>query len=784
MKPFDDRFNRRLRARLRSRPDAVRAIEAQLGIDQGIVERFRMGLSQPYWKTSSGVRQLIHQDAMVTPILGEDGSFYGRYVYHCLAGVTIDNRMDTAWQGSWTVGASETFFSRKSKPDDSVIVCDDVRDLWALVALIQDSALDKNHIVIAPSLSKVWPETWKAQQFWKRWKRINIAIAATTANDEHGGVERDQRARQLGAMSGRDVHRFLPLEKTSWLAARLDGLRHDVFCQLLRDAVVLSAADLRRGDGARYGSAAGQDLSCAYYGGYLYEALQVLETEAIDGLRTERLRTIVVRSDRTRHVAMEMPAPPNTPKEERVFRLGDDGTLLHRLPVASSDSTWRWPSAHAFIYEGAVAPPLEVLLRKINSHLKASVWLPFNGDYLLLACIVTATYCQQIFDAVPLILLTGPKGSGKTELSGAICQLAANSSGPIGLISAATLTRLVDTSHGFVAIDDLERVMSTRSNDPNFTDLVQALKLSYKKSSAHRMVTDTNKNNTLQRLNFYGIKLINNTRGVDEILGSRMLTISTRVMPASHILPRDGKLTGEQRAELRDHLHVWAFSHVDDIARAYASIFPDVSTRDAEIFAPLRVIAHLSGSASLIREVDDAIEVPRMSGTMTATEAMEDALLSIVTKSIATQRRLPTVATVLETQMRLQLQQGRHPSGANPSMPSDIDSPEWIGRQFKDRFAPVRAEPVRLELHSRATRFYPLSSELLNKALTLMNVKREDVAEDSNPRAFCASCSACDYQEICDMRPRKLRADARAGLGARRAPASAEKSGNGEAGLH
>jgi hypothetical protein len=107
----------------------------------------------------------------------------------------------------------------------------------------------------------------------------------------------------------------------------------------------------------------------------------------------------------------------------------------------------------------------------------------------------------------------------------------------------------------------------------------------------------------------------------------------------------------------------------------------------------------------------------------------------------------------------------RRPSSANPSTPSDIDSPEWIGRQFKDQFAPVGAEPVRLEIHSRAMRFHALSPDLLHKALTLANAKREDVTEDSNPRAFCASCAACDYQGICDMRPRKPQPSQRARLG-------------------
>ena len=680
MKLTDPRFDQRLQARLISNAEAVRAIESQLGIDLRIAKRFHLGLSERYPKSAISAREVVHQDALSAPIVGADGSFLNRRVYQHLASVTIDNRLMPP--ESWSAGTCETYFSRKRGTDDSLIVCDDMCDLWALVAIMHGTALDRTHVVIAPTHRRTWPDSWKDPDFWAQWKRINIAVAADSPDHAEVGAERDTRARELGAMIGRDVYRVMPHEKASWLAARLDGIRFDTFHRLLKDATLLKAIDLRRDEAKRYSSASGEDLSCSYHRGFLYEALRVLETEVVNGQQTQRLRTIVVRSDRTRHVAEEMPAQPDTPKSDRVHRLVPDGALLQRPPTPSSDSTWRWISARAFIYEDATAPPLELLLRQIAAHLRSSVWLPHQSDYLVLACVVAATYCQQIFDAVPLVLVTGSKGSGKTELSSAICRVAANSPGPVGLISAATLTRLVDASHGFIAIDDLEKLMALRGSDPVFSDLAQALKLSYKKESAQRMLTDVNRNNMLQRLNFYGIKLINNTQGVDEILGSRMLTISTRAMPAGHKLPRDGRLDREQCAQLRDHLHVWAFSHVDAIARTYASIFPEVSTRDVEIFAPIRVLAQLSGSEPLIREVDDALATTRSSSSTTPSEAMEDALLGILTRAIANHRRLPTVITVLETQMRLRIQEGVHARKFSSAAQSDLDSPEWIGRQL------------------------------------------------------------------------------------------------------
>lgn len=778
----DDRFNQRLHTRLLSNAAAMQALEAELGIGQRIADRFRLGLSEPYPKSSSTERQVIHQDVLVAPVVGEDGRYYSRYVYRHLAPITIDNRIDPP--DSWCAGPSETYFSRRCRADDSLIVCENVFDLWTLMALIQDSSLERSHVVIAPTRCGKWPAAWESKEFWVRWRRVNLAIRSGGKPGEDASHDLDKRARTLAQLMDRDVHRVPPHDAPDWLAARKSGISYDVFHRLLKSAMPLKPEDLRVDEAERYTSAASEDLSCSYQRGFLFEAIRVLERDEIEGQCSERYRTVIVRSDRTLHRIEQMPSPPGTARSERVFRLVPDGALLRRVPTPSTDSTWRWKSVHAYLYQAGVAPPLAMLLDQIAAHLRASVWLPFQADYLLLACTVAATYCQQIFEAVPLILVTGAKGSGKTELSIAISKLCANSPGPVGLISAATLTRLVDASHGFVAIDDLEKIMAKRGSDPRFCDLTQTLKLSYKKESAQRMLTDVNQNNELQRLNFFGIKLVNNTSGADDILGSRMLRISTRQMPVGATLAREGRMDSEQCAQLRDHLHVWAFTHVTEIARTYTQIFPCVSTRNEEIFAPIRVVAQLSGSAALRREVDEAIGATRLSTTVSATDAMEDALLAIVTKSITNGRGLRTVVTVLEAQMRLKLREGRQFGKTNTTDISDIESPEWIGRQFKDVFAPAGAVPIRLEMLSRGTRAYQLREDLLERATKAANVQRSELVEVADPRAFCISCSTCDYQEICEMRTRKEKAEVSSDHRSRPKASGVENRGSGEAGLH
>lgn len=143
-----------------------------------------------------------------------------------------------------------------------------------------------------------------------------------------------------------------------------------------------------------------------------------------------------------------------------------------------------------------------------------------------------ATYVQNIFESVPIIFLNGRAGSGKSQTGIVMSKLSCNGS-VIGQVSAATAARHIDASRGFVVFDDLEGIASKGGRDgTQFSDLVQALKVSYNKNTSEKIWTDVKTMKT-ERLNFFGIKLISNTQGSDDILSTRMLRIQTLIMPDS-----------------------------------------------------------------------------------------------------------------------------------------------------------------------------------------------------------------------------------------------------------
>jgi hypothetical protein len=259
----------------------------------------------------------------------------------------------------------------------------------------------------------------------------------------------------------------------------------------------------------------------------------------------------------------------------------------------------------------------------------------------------------------------------------------------------------------------------------------------------------------VERLNFFGIKLINNTAGVDEILGSRMVAIGTRPMPPGVELPRDSRLSPEQCAELRDQLHTWAFSHVKEINRAYCEIFPNSTNRSEEIAAPIRVIAKMAQVESVRQDVNQALNTVRSSGATSPSELMEEAIQSILVASIRERQALRTTMTVEEVRMKMLLLEGPQFGKSRTTDVAEIESPEWIGRQFRQLFAESDSSPQRFQMYGRGMRAWTLHREVVDRAITSAGTDRGELQEISDPRAFCRECAKCDYASVCNMRERR-----------------------------
>lgn len=751
-------FRERLSRRLRSNQAALDWLYTTRGFSPAVVEHFQLGLSEPY--TPKDTTTVQTTDALAAPLLARDGKFYSKYVNYAVPGVTVDNRAKQL--KSWSAGPARTYFSEKADGKKRLFVCDGLKDLWALWDKLRGTELGKELLLVSSTNGgSGFPEEWKVPGFWEPWETVFLGHDSDVPDAKTGKKAGDEHAKSVAKLALREMRRVWPIGFKDWNDFFLSGKTVGDFEQLLAGAYPLSLKELKDdGPDNSMGlhAAAPVAISGSFHAGMLYEAVDVLERTKDEetGEFLERYKTLVVRSDGTLHSVRTMPAPKGTKQNQLVHRLYPDGTLLDGPARPSPYCSWSWSAIQAFAEGKAKPPALAGMLLRIRDHLKASVWLPFTDDYTLLACTVVATYVQSIFDAVPLLLATGAAGTGKTQLGIAMSEICANSpKTAIGQISAASIARLIDQSRGFVVLDDLESVGANKRNgDAQFDELIQALKLSYNKQSAIKYWTNM-KTNALERLNFFGIKLINNTRGVDSILGTRMFTISTRRMPDGEVLPVDKLLSPEERAQLRDDLHTWAFTNVGEVSQGYAMVFPNKTTRSDEIAAPLKVVALLSGNDEIGRSLEAALARQAKLDVQPETpeQVLREALEDIIVRSFTEQGAVRTVVTITELMMRMALLVDTNYGKSATTDLSDIESPEVVGRHLKQNYTNPNTSQIRVQLFGKFLRGYELDNGFILK--TLQKHFPDGVIEpprNTNPKDFCRGCSDCDYRNRCEIR--------------------------------
>ena len=727
------------------------------GLTAKTIEHFRIGLSKAYTRTDG----VITEHCLVHPLFNRRGEPVKKNSYYNVPGLTLNPKDPNGWMG----GAVSSSYAGDS--DGKILfVAEGSKDVWMLWQQIQGSSLEKGFLIVTSTHGHAFPVEWEDSTFWKKFDQVYLG----QDNDEPG----NQMVARLVGVLGRDAKRVrVPEEKgKDWTDFFKNGATIEDFQDLLTVAppatLVVAAEDP---SDSQFGLVAYKpvDINGSFHKGHLHYTVRTMfrtkaQVKSDDGSSREEvhesIQTVIVRSDGAILTAVVQPAPKGTHHSHQVLRL-TDGTLIARVPTPSPHATWDWYSIRRFHVaktEGSKVDvrPLAVLVNDVQNYLMNQIWLPYPDDYVILAFTVLASYVQTIFDAVPLFLVNGPRGSGKTELGRVMNDVAANAS-VIGKGSAATIARLIDQTRGFVVLDDLESIGAAKV-DAQFSELVQALKLSYKKTTATKIWTDT-KTMKVEELNFFGIKMINNTTGVDSILGSRMLIIQTRKR-----LPLEKELWESSRvpmngppAGLRDELHTWAFEHCKEVSDVYHSMYRQGSDRSDEIAAPLRVIAEMTNDKVLQSRLEAGLarQIVTPKHNEDPVELLEEALHNIVLEGF----RAITIQHVALEMKKLT------PENYGQERTTDIAEcfrPEWIGRQLRSQgLIDDLGAPRRIRLHGMNLRAYDIAQSFVKGvAAQLEKIGRELIASPQQPVAFCQGCDGCQYRNAgCEIMPRRLDAE-------------------------
>lgn len=409
--------------------------------------------------------------------------------------------------------------------------------------------------------------------------------------------------------------------------------------------------------------------------------------------------------------------------------------------------------------EEACHRPLHEIVSDIVQAFQAAVWLPYEEDYAVLALTAVASYCQAVFQAVPLLLLCGEPGSGKSTAGVTMADLACNGT-VVGQTGAAAAARLIHEVKGLVVLDDLESIRAKNSKEGgSYSELEQWLKVSYNRDTAIKVWVDASRGFRVERLNGFGIKVINNTSGADTILGSRMIRIQTRKPPQEVIKQRQSVLpwAPSRLHGLRNELHAWAFDNVGLVADVYKDVCPSVSERTEEIAAPLKVFARICDDPRITEWLGKALA--RSKKAAFDQEDPEQVIREAAT-ILARQGYRETSPThvILEAKLLVDSNFGKSFTNEIP----EWQEPIWVGKLLHGRdIVDPSAGSRRQRLYGKNLRIQRFSQHFLAEALG-----GQPVSEPKTGTDFCRGCGGCPYRSLgCDMMARRLEEDEK---GARR----------------
>ena len=680
------------------------------------------------------------------------GGFLNKSAYICVPDVTL-NPID---KNGWAKGEPQTYYSDVLGRQRVLMVCEGLKDVWRHWQALSNSNMTDEILLISSTHGSAIPFEWKSNEFWRNWDRVylghdNDAAGNKIAEKVLEFIGREARRVKVPKELGKDWTDFWQNE---------GSIEH--FRELLDNAPVASGVRVEvvnSSDGpiTRIGRFSHRpvDINSAYVGGHLYYPTEthVIKRDEETGLLVERLETIVIRSDRTTHRASYAPAPAGTPLHKRVLKL-TDGTVIEKEPKTSALRSWDFESINGYLQSKNQNRPLKAIISDVLGVLKQSIWLPYPEDYVVLAMTVPVTFLQTVFESVPLILMNGPAGSGKSQTGNTMAKLCCNGV-VIGQVSAASAARLIDETRGFVVLDDVESIAAKAGKDVQASEFVQALKVSYNKHTGVKYWTDIKTMKT-EKLDFYGVKLLSNTLGADSILGTRMIRVQTRKMPdgmKSNVRDLSPEDVVNLHA-LRNEMHCWAFEHVAKVDKVYRQVYENKTDRHAEISAPLRTMARIVGDPELSSQLEVAlarqhINAPALNDD--PVDTLKDAVRNLIKSGYET-----VTLTHLRLEMR-SLLDANYGQELTNSVP-EWDRPEWLGRQLRSNDLVADVDLGRKRFYGKNLRMVKFSDWLVQEVVATHDEHGNPIyaKPEKTPEAFCQGCKGCPYRaagcELQDLR--------------------------------
>lgn len=236
------------------------------------------------------------------------------------------------------------------------------------------------------------------------------------------------------------------------------------------------------------------------------------------------------------------------------------------------------------------------LLESIEGYLRKFWYHPDESVFRVLALYIYSTFYYTLFTAFPYLLITGPAGSGKTNLDMVFRTFVFCPTYSINL-STAALFRQISTLGGTLVLDEMEYLKNKKALATQ-QDLASILKGGYRSPSpVLRFNPDLKTNETFDS---YGPKIISNIEGIEPVIMERCIKIRAYTMKVTNEtkIPDPSDYFRNYQAEVKEVSSKCCLSALEYFEELYEMSKDEIletgfSARLSQIIHPLYTIARL-----------------------------------------------------------------------------------------------------------------------------------------------------------------------------------------------
>lgn len=280
--------------------------------------------------------------------------------------------------------------------------------------------------------------------------------------------------------------------------------------------------------------------------------------------------------------------------ETEIFEMTPEELERRRIELLYTDlpnesSRWSNEGIKRFLKDKDCVSP-EQLFQSVREMFTEYIDFQDLRYYDLLTLWNIGTYFFPLFGAYPYLHVNGLTDSGKTQLL-IVCRNIAFNAELSGSVSPAALFRKIQGTRCTLFIDENENLGDPRANQEFKTLLLNG----YKRGLSVIRCDMTSTSFSPKSYAVYSPKVLSSIAPLDNVLGSRCLTILMQPTSKKEILEKTVNHDSPHGQEIRDMLYPFLFRNWRKVQQSYEELKNEagLANRDWEIWRPILALARI-----------------------------------------------------------------------------------------------------------------------------------------------------------------------------------------------